>query len=82
MKPIWISDEEGIVCSECGKDIYYCRCEENYRGNDIPPLDPGAEPNSALFIFSMVRQDHYPSANLSNHPEPAEGACPEPRRKG
>ncbi|KKN75135.1 hypothetical protein LCGC14_0382940 [marine sediment metagenome] len=25
---MWIVDEEGINCTECGKDIYHCDCGE------------------------------------------------------
>ena len=28
MKSTWTCDEEGIVCTVCGKDIYHCECGE------------------------------------------------------
>jgi len=28
MKTSWVCDEEGLICSACGKDIYHCECEE------------------------------------------------------
>ena len=27
-KTDWVCDEEGLICSACGKDIYHCECEE------------------------------------------------------
>ncbi len=25
-KSAWVLDEEGIICSRCGKDIFNCKC--------------------------------------------------------
>lgn len=29
MKQLWVCDEEGLSCSQCGKDIYRCECADD-----------------------------------------------------
>ncbi len=32
MKADWVCDEEGLICSVCGKDIYHCECPDGNGG--------------------------------------------------
>lgn len=34
MSENWIVDSEGVVCAECGRDVYHCKCKESQNNKE------------------------------------------------